>query len=105
MTIFRIILGATLLATANLVAAQAVDKKSYFINHLFTKIIFPDQTLARTSAKVQKRQKLVHFGTLGLSAVGTWFLRTVSGNQKEAGFPTISSPTPTPERTTSARRK
>ena len=50
------------------------DKKSYFINHLFTKIIFPDQTLARTSAKVQKRQKIVHFGTLGLSAVGTLLL-------------------------------
>jgi type VI protein secretion system component VasK len=49
----------------------AGDKKAYFINHLFTKIIFPDQTLARTSAKVQKRQKLIHFGTLGLSAVGT----------------------------------
>jgi len=44
------------------------DKKSYFINHLFTKIIFPDQTLARTSAKAQRRQKIVHFGTLGLSA-------------------------------------
>jgi len=26
-----------------------------------------------------------------------WFLRTVSGNQKEASFPTFSSPTPTPE--------
>jgi type VI secretion system IcmF/VasK family protein len=52
-------------------AAAPADKKSYFINHLFTKIIFPDQTLARTSAKVQRRQKLVHFGTLGLSAVGT----------------------------------
>ena len=52
-------------------AAQQVDKKSYFINHLFTKIIFPDQSLARTSAKVQKRQKLLHFGTLGLSAIGT----------------------------------
>ncbi|HZE96179.1 MAG TPA: type VI secretion system membrane subunit TssM [Planctomycetota bacterium] len=52
-------------------APAAVDKKSYFINHLFTKIIFPDQTLARTSAKVLKRQKIVHFGTLALSAVGT----------------------------------
>src|SRR5438045_1966397 len=52
-------------------AAAPGDKKSYFINHLFTKIIFPDQTLARTSAKVQRRQKIVHFGTLGLSGVGT----------------------------------
>ncbi len=58
-------------------AAAPVDKKSYFINHLFTKIIFPDQTLARTSAKVQKRQKIVHFGTLGLSAVGTVLLTIV----------------------------
>jgi type VI secretion system IcmF/VasK family protein len=52
-------------------AAAPADKKSYFINHLFTKIIFPDQTLARTSAKVQRRQKLIHFGTLGLSGAGT----------------------------------
>jgi len=52
-------------------AAAPGDKKAYFINHLFTKIIFPDQTLARTSAKVQRRQKIVHFGTLGLSGVGT----------------------------------
>jgi len=50
-------------------AAAPADKKSYFINHLFTKIIFPDQNLARTSAKVQRRQKLIHFGTLGLSGV------------------------------------
>ncbi len=55
-------------------AAAPADKKAYFINHLFTKIIFPDQTLARTSAKVQKRQKLIHFGTLGISAVGTVLL-------------------------------
>src|SRR4030095_2036066 len=26
-----------------------------------------------------------------------WFLRTVSGNQKETSFPTISPPTPRPE--------
>jgi type VI secretion system protein ImpL len=52
-------------------AAAPAEKKSYFINHLFTKIIFPDQTLARTSAKVQKRQKIVHFGTLGISTVMT----------------------------------
>jgi type VI secretion system protein ImpL len=47
------------------------DKKSYFLNHLFTKIIFPDQTLARTSARVQKRRTLLHYGTLGLSAVAS----------------------------------
>lgn len=58
-------------------AAAPVDKKSYFINHLFTKIIFPDQTLARTSAKVMRRQKIVHFGTLGLSAVGTVLITIV----------------------------
>jgi type VI secretion system protein ImpL len=52
-------------------AASPGDKKAYFINHLFTKIIFPDQTLARTSAKVQRRQKFIHFGTLGLSGIGT----------------------------------
>jgi type VI secretion system IcmF/VasK family protein len=53
------------------------DKKSYFINHLFTKIIFPDQTLARTSAKAQRRQKIIHFGTLGISAVTTVLLTVV----------------------------
>jgi type VI secretion system protein ImpL len=52
--------------------AQApTDKKSYFLNHLFTKIIFPDQNLARTSARVQQRRKLLHFGTLGISGVTT----------------------------------
>ncbi len=48
-----------------------VDKKSYFLNHLFTKIIFPDQNLARTSARVQRRKTLLHFGTLALSAVAS----------------------------------
>src|SRR6185436_9873204 len=58
-------------------AAAPVDKKSYFINHLFTKIIFPDQTLARTSAKAQRRQMVLHYGTLGLSAAGTLLLSIV----------------------------
>jgi type VI protein secretion system component VasK len=55
-------------------ASPTVDKKSYFINHLFTKIIFADQNLARLSSRMQRRLKLVHYGTLGLSAVGTVFL-------------------------------
>ncbi|HEX7900595.1 MAG TPA: type VI secretion system membrane subunit TssM [Planctomycetota bacterium] len=40
-------------------ASTAVDKKSYFINHLFTKIIFPDQVLARTSARVERRRRIL----------------------------------------------
>ncbi len=55
-------------------AAPVVDKKSYFINHLFTKIIFADQNLARLSSRMQRRLKVVHYGTLGLSAVGTLVL-------------------------------
>ncbi|HXX93858.1 MAG TPA: type VI secretion system membrane subunit TssM, partial [Planctomycetota bacterium] len=55
-------------------AAPTVDKKSYFINHLFTKIIFPDQTLAHQSSRVQRRNKIVHYGTLGLSAVASVLL-------------------------------
>ncbi len=50
-------------------AAPVVDKKSYFINHLFTKIIFPDQTLARTSVRIQRRQKYLYFATLAGSAL------------------------------------
>jgi type VI secretion system IcmF/VasK family protein len=43
------------------------DRKSYFLNQLFTRLIFPDQTLARTSVKVQRRLRLLHYGTLGVS--------------------------------------
>src|SRR6185295_16947592 len=48
-----------------------VDKKSYFLNHLFTKIIFPDQTLARTSARVQRRKSVLHFATLAFSILAS----------------------------------
>jgi len=50
------------------------DKKSYFINHLFSKIIFPDQNLARNSARVLKRRKLLSVATLGVSVVVVAFL-------------------------------
>jgi type VI secretion system protein ImpL len=52
-------------------SAPVVEKKSYFINHLFTKIIFPDQNLARTSARLQKRQKFLYYATLAGSAAAT----------------------------------
>ena len=48
-------------------ASAALDKKSYFINHLFTKIIFPDQVLARTSARVERRRRILK----SVSAVGS----------------------------------
>lgn len=39
------------------------DRKSYFINNLFLKIIFPDQNLARLSSRVAKRQRLIGLAT------------------------------------------
>ena len=51
--------------------SAAADKKSYFLNHLFTKVIFPDQKLARTSAAVARRQKILKLATVAGSAVLT----------------------------------
>ncbi len=47
-----------------------VDKKSYFINQLFTKVIFGDQNLARLSSRVVKTRRLVGLATVGLSVLG-----------------------------------
>jgi type VI secretion system protein ImpL len=55
-------------------ATQAVDKKSYFINHLFTKIVFPDQNLARTSLRIQRRRRVFHYATLAGSVAGALLL-------------------------------
>ncbi|HVR75959.1 MAG TPA: type VI secretion system membrane subunit TssM, partial [Planctomycetota bacterium] len=50
-------------------AKQVTEKKSYFLHDLFTKIIFPDQNLARSSTRVQKRTRLIGRGiAVGASA-------------------------------------
>jgi type VI secretion system IcmF/VasK family protein len=43
--------------------SQAVDKKSYFINTLFTKIIFGDQNLARSSTRVARRRRALRYAS------------------------------------------
>ncbi len=47
---------------------QDVERKSYFINHLFTRIIFPDSNLARSSTRVAKRRRILQLGTAAGSA-------------------------------------
>src|SRR5688572_28512517 len=47
--------------------SQAVDRKSYFINTLFSKVIFGDQNLARSATKVARRRRLMRAGMAGLS--------------------------------------
>jgi type VI secretion system IcmF/VasK family protein len=53
-----------------------IEKKSFFINHLFTKIMFPDKTLARSSSRVLRRKRAIRVGVQLLSlmvlAVGAW---------------------------------
>ncbi len=44
------------------------EKKSYFINNLFTKLIFPDQKLAQISSKVARRKRFVRWG-MGFGSV------------------------------------
>jgi type VI secretion system protein ImpL len=58
--------------TAGLLS-QAVDRKSYFINTLFSKVIFGDQNLARSSTKVARRRRFMRAGMVaasGLALVG-----------------------------------
>ncbi len=50
--------------------SQDQEKKSYFINHLFTKIIFPDQGLARITSGVARKKKLAGLAILGGSVLG-----------------------------------
>lgn len=49
--------------------SQAVDKKSYFINTLFTKIIFGDQNLARSSTRVARRRRALRYAS-GIFEIG-----------------------------------
>jgi type VI secretion system protein ImpL len=60
--------------------AQKTTKKSYFLRNVFTKVIFPDQEIAGTTAKGQARRRrvglaglaaafLISAGTVGVAAV------------------------------------
>ena len=41
---------------------EAVDTKAYFIDDLFTQVVFPDKDLARSSAKAQKQRNMLRKG-------------------------------------------
>lgn len=50
-------------------AEGKVDKKSYFIDELFTQVVFPDQDLARSSTKAEQRRELLRrVGMIGAAA-------------------------------------
>lgn len=51
-------------------AEEAIEKKAYFIEDLFTEIIFPDRELAHSSAKAEHRRRLLHrVGVIATAAV------------------------------------
>ncbi|HEX5053719.1 MAG TPA: type VI secretion system membrane subunit TssM [Planctomycetota bacterium] len=54
-----------------------VEKKAYFIDELFTQIVFPDQDLARSSAKAQQRRRLLQRVALITTAAATFLLTIV----------------------------
>ncbi|MCC6464574.1 MAG: type VI secretion system membrane subunit TssM [Planctomycetes bacterium] len=43
-------------------ADERVEKKSYFIHNLFTRVIFPDRVLARSSSQVLRKQRALRAG-------------------------------------------
>ena len=48
---------------------EPVDKKAYFIDDLFTQVVFPDKELARSSASAEKRRELLRrIGTISTIA-------------------------------------
>ncbi|MCB9877478.1 MAG: type VI secretion system membrane subunit TssM [Planctomycetes bacterium] len=48
---------------------EPVDKKAYFIDELFTEVVFPDRDLAQSSAKAERRRFLLHRGGMIGTAV------------------------------------
>jgi len=87
--------------------SQAVDRKSYFINTLFSKIIFGDQNLARSSTKVARRRRVLRTAmaigsvvallgfsiSLGIAFVGNLHLmRSVGATAKKLQDAGKSSP-------------
>jgi type VI secretion system protein ImpL len=57
--------------------SQAVDRKSYFITTLFSRVIFGDQNLARSSTKVARRRRFLR-GALALGSMLTLALCSIS---------------------------
>lgn len=55
-------------------APEDTVKKSYFIDNLFTKVIFADHGLARSSAKAEKRRVWLRRGVMGGSVAAALFL-------------------------------
>ncbi|MGH9361822.1 MAG: type VI secretion system membrane subunit TssM, partial [Thermoanaerobaculia bacterium] len=59
-------------------AEAVLEKKSYFIHELFTRIIFPDQGLARSLTRIEERRHLLRraamVGSVALSLLATVFL-------------------------------
>ena len=53
-------------------AEQPVDKKAYFIDELFTQVVFPDQELARSSAKAEQQRLLLRRAALAATVVLTF---------------------------------
>jgi type VI protein secretion system component VasK len=46
------------IASASTSSSAETQKRCYFINDLFSKVMFPDQNLARRTAKIEKRRRL-----------------------------------------------
>ncbi|MBP9892355.1 MAG: type VI secretion system membrane subunit TssM [Planctomycetes bacterium] len=44
-----------------------IERKSFFLKDLFTKIIFPDRPLARPTASVRRRNQILRWATVGVS--------------------------------------
>ncbi|MEZ6037379.1 MAG: type VI secretion system membrane subunit TssM [Planctomycetota bacterium] len=59
---------------------EPVDKKAYFIDELFTEVVFPDKHLAQSSAKAERRRLLLHrvglIGTAVAALIGVVLLVT-----------------------------
>lgn len=55
-------MGAALGVDAGSGGDDRVEKKSFFINQLFTQLIFPDKALARSSSNVLKKRRMVRSG-------------------------------------------
>lgn len=53
------------------VVPEKLDKKAYFIDDLFTEVVFPDKDLARSSAKAEQRRGMVRRIGMAATAVIT----------------------------------
>ena len=61
-------------------AAHSGEKKAYFINHLFTKVIFPDRNLARSSVAAERRRRLARVAGFAATALLTVAALATLGN-------------------------